>query len=306
MWILYTALYGVLIGFYTVLRKKASDKSSIIFMIALSSTVGFLLVLWISPEAFATDFRGVLLFLLKSIIVFTAWIFELIALRHYFMSSLQPINSIKVFMSFIISLLIFNEPVIWWKFSGVLIIFIGLIFLNQFDKRQLKKQSSLNQDLQISSGQKTEFDKLKKKRLIAIIFFILSCCLNETSGILDKVFMDSYTPMQMQFWFMFFIAMFAWLAFLALCIKNKKMLASKRDWGNWLIYFCGIILVVADRLLFTALTDPNVLVSCVSILKQLSTIVAVVFGGLLFKEKNLKYKLVFLAFILIGIVIVLI
>ena len=81
---------------------------------------------------------------------------------------------------------------------------------------------------------------------------------------------------------------------------------TKKDWKNWLIYLSGAILIIADRLLFIALTDPNVLVSGVSILKQLSTVISVIFGGILYKEPNHKYKIVFLVFILVGIVIVLV
>ena len=39
-------------------------------------------------------------------------------------------------------------------------------------------------------------------------------------------------------------------------------------------------------------------------LKELSTIMIVIYGAMLFKEPNLKKKLIYLAFILIGIIIV--
>ena len=306
MWILLTAIYGILIGIYSVTRKKASDQSSIIFMIALSSTFGFLLISWTAPEAFATDWQGVLLFLLKALIVFMAWIFELIAFKNYYMSSLKPISAIRVVISFVVSLIIFNEPVIWWKFFGVVVIFVGLLLLNYFDRKQLKNILVNKEQCFNRLEQKRENDNLNRKRILAIIFFILSCCLNVISGILDKLFLDSYTPSQMQFWFIFFIAVLGWIAFFVLCIKNKKILITKKDWKNWLIYLSGAILIIADRLLFIALTDPNVLVSGVSILKQLSTVISVIFGGILYKEPNLKYKIVFVVFILVGIVIVLV
>ena len=268
-----------MIGFYIVLRQKASDRSPILFVIALSCSVAFLSISWSLPEAIAVDGKGIALFLLKSVIVYALWVFELLAFKNYFMSSLQPISAIRVVISFVLSLIVFSEPVIWWRFIGVAIIFCGLILLNEFDRRQLNK---------------------------AIIFFVISCVLNEISALLDKFYMDEYLPGQMQFWFLLFVSLFAWAGFLFLCLKQKKWLICKKDWGNWFIYVCGIILVVADRLLFTALTYPDVLVSGVSIIKQLTTIVTVIFGGLLYKEPNLKNKLIFLAIMLVGIVIVLI
>lgn len=305
MWILLTSIYAIIIGVYNVTRKAAADRSSIFFVLALSSSVGFAVSCFGAAEAVTCDWQGILFFLLKSVIVFAAWVFQLYAFKNYFISSLQPISAIKVLISFVASLLIFNEPVIWWKFFGVAIIFVGLILLNQFERKHMDERY-LSKTLQNTEEQRAEYEKLKKRRLLAIIFFTLSCVLNETSGILDKVFMDSYTPAQMQFFFMLFLSVLGWICVFVISIKNRKMIITKKDWGNWLIYLSGILIVVADRLLFTALTYENVLVSAVSIIKQLSTVVSVVFGGLLYKEPNLKYKLIFLAAILVGIVIVLI
>lgn len=110
----------------------------------------------------------------------------------------------------------------------------------------------------------------------------------------------------MQFWFMLFVAIIIWIYFFVLCAKKRKMQVQKNDWKNYLMYIIPFILIIADRFLFTALSQPNVLVTGVSIIKQLSTIVAVIFGGLLYKEPNLKYKLIYLAIILVGIIIVLV
>ena len=260
---------------------------------------------WSLPEAIAVDGKGIALFLLKSVIVYALWVFELLAFKNYFMSSLQPISAIRVVISFVLSLIVFSEPVIWWRFIGVAIIFCGLILLNEFDRRQLNKDLEGSANLQQEQSQLMLQTERKKRRLKAIIFFVISCVLNEISALLDKFYMDEYLPGQMQFWFLLFVSLFAWAGFLFLCLKQKKWLICKKDWGNWFIYVCGIILVIADRLLFTALTYPDVLVSGVSIIKQLTTIVTVIFGGLLYKEPNLKYKLIFLAIMLVGIVIVL-
>ena len=118
--------------------------------------------------------------------------------------------------------------------------------------------------------------------------------------------MRSISTNQMQFWFMFFVSVIIWVAFFILCLKEKRMLVGKADWKNWTMYVFPVILIVADRFLFTALSQPDVLVSGVAIIKQLSTVVSVIFGGLLYKEPKLQYKLIYLAFILVGIVIVVI
>ena len=84
MWILLSVIYGLMIGFYNVLRQKASDRSPILFVIALTCSVAFLAISWSVPEAIAVGGKGVALFLLKSVIVFSLWVFELLAFKNYF------------------------------------------------------------------------------------------------------------------------------------------------------------------------------------------------------------------------------
>lgn len=336
MWILFTAIYGFLIGFFTVLRKKASEKTHILFVLAFSSTAGFILVSWCAGEAFALGYTNILLILAKSFLVSLIWIFELVALKNYYISSLQPISVIKVILGFFLGLLIFHEPIIWWRFIGVAIILVGLLLLNQFDKKTHKNQilqrnrtliqnSASLSKIQIkfkmlqvgdlSQQKDVEFvnsfypiidSRLNRNRVKAIIFFIISCCLSETSAILDKLIIDQVSTNQMQFWFMLFISILIWIYFLILCLKQRKILINKSDFKNWAMFLVPFIHIMADRFLFSALAQPDVLVSGVSIIKQLSTVVAVVFGGLLYKEPKLLTKLIFLAIILVGIVIVLI
>lgn len=144
MWILFATIYALLIGFYTVLRKKASQKTNLLFVLAVSSSIGFLLVSWSAAEAVTLSWQYILFIFGKSIIVSQAWVFELIALKNYYISSLQPISAIKVVIAFIANMLIFNEQVVWWKFIGVVIIFAGLITLNQYDRKTLKNANNFN------------------------------------------------------------------------------------------------------------------------------------------------------------------
>ena len=142
--------------------------------------------------------------------------------------------------------------------------------------------------------------QLKRNRITAITLFLLSCILSETSAILDKFILNNISPNQMQFWFMMLVSIILWICFFAACIKNKNRLVSKSDFKNFYIYLIAFILIIADRFLFTALSQPDVLVSGVSVIKQISIIVSVVFGGIWFKEPKLKNKLAFLAIILAG------
>ena len=79
---MFATIYALLIGFYTVLRKKASQKTNLLFVLAVSSSIGFLLVSWSAAEAVTLSWQYILFIFGKSIIVSQAWVFELIALKN--------------------------------------------------------------------------------------------------------------------------------------------------------------------------------------------------------------------------------
>lgn len=102
MWILYASIYATIIGFFSVFKKKATAKTNTLFVLAFHSTLGFLLLSWTAFfDAFKISSQSFLFLLLKSFIVAFMWIFELIALKKYYISSLQPISSIKVVIGFV-------------------------------------------------------------------------------------------------------------------------------------------------------------------------------------------------------------
>ncbi len=343
MWITCMVIYATIIGFFAVLRKKASEQSHVLFVVAMYSTIGFLLISWTAGQAIEVSSGELCLILLKSFIIALSWMFELVALKNYMISSLQPISAIKVIIGFFASTIIFHEANSWWRYIGVAIVFIGLILLNRYDamaekkkiKQELSKSSEFshsnsfindatlgNKDAiivksEIPKTYQSEYYKTislleeakrytRRKRILAIVCFVVSCVLSETSGILDRFIIVQVTTSQMQFWFMLFVSVLSWIFLLFVSIKNKQIPIKKSDWKNIYIYITGAILVLGDRFLFTALTDPNVLVSGVSILKQLSTVISVIVGALIFKEPNLKRKIVYLIVILTGIIIILI
>ena len=290
MWILYICIYAFLIGFFTIYRKKAVQISNVHFTLALSSIIGFLLIAWKYAEAVTLSWQYVLLILLKSTIISASWTFELLAIKEAYLSVLQPISAIKVVFGFFAGMLIFNESTTWTQFIGVFVVGIGIYLLRNNDKNNLFLQR--------------KGENRKKERKI-LTCFILSCLFSETSAIIDKFTLQTITSTQMQWWFMLFCSIILTIVFAVYCFKNKKFMATKRDWQNIYIYAFAIILIVADQFLFRGLMDPHSKASIVSILKQISLIVSVVFGALIFKEKGLKNRLFYIAIILIGIVIIL-
>lgn len=290
MWILYICLYGFLIGFFNVYKKQAVKDSSVLSVLTIYTVTGFLLISWKAAEAFTLSYEYILLILLKSAIIVTSWNLELNAIKDYYISILQPLSAIRVVIAFCASILIFSEPSSWMQFVGILIVGIGIALLNN-DK---------NKNLFIT--RKVGYKKLNK----VVIFFLISCILSETSAIFDKFALQNITQNQMQWWFMFFDSIFLILITVVVSLIKKKPVITKSDFMNIYAYAVGLILIVADNLLFTGLMDPASKASIAAVLKQITLVVTVLFGGLMFKEPNLKERLYVLAIILCGIIIILI
>ena len=289
MWVFYTIIYAVIIGIFSVFRKKAVENTNIFFSLALSSTFGFLLICWNYSEAVALNWQYILLILLKSFIVAFAWYFEVLSFKKYYLSSLQPLSAIEVVLSFFVSMFVFSEAVAWWQFIGVFVVVLGLFLLNKND---------------VKDDQKNNISK--KYRYQCIMYFVLACIFYASSSLVDRYVMFTATSNQNQYWFMLFVSGFLWLFLLIECLAKKKVLVHKNDFNNTFIYLIGVMLIIADQFYFKALADPSSLLSVISIIRQLSTVVAVIFGAFYFKEPNLKNKLVYLAIIMCGIIIILI
>ena len=221
MWILYASIYATIIGFFSVFKKKATAKTNTLFVLAFHSTLGFLLLSWTAFfDAFKISSQSFLFLLLKSFIVAFMWIFELIALKKYYISSLQPISSIKVVIGFVAGIIIFSEPFVWWKCIGVAIIFVGLVMLNFYDAKHIVQFESSKSNFENMNASTHDEQQLKRNRITAITLFLLSCILSEISAILDKFILNNNSPNQMQFWFMMLVSIILWICFF--CRLHKK------------------------------------------------------------------------------------
>lgn len=129
--------------------------------------------------------------------------------------------------------------------------------------------------------------------------------LGASSGLYDKFLIQSLhlNPQTLQFWFCFYTV----LLLLVILSITWFPFAEKRKaftW-RWSIPMVGILLLAADYFYFKALQDPEALIMLLSAIKRSQILIAVVVGGLIFKEKNKRKKLVPLVGIMCGVFLIL-
>ena len=104
---------------------------------------------------------------------------------------------------------------------------------------------------------------------------------------------------QLQFWFMLFsVAIYG-----VIILIRREKISIKSIKTNYWIPIMSLSLILGDRLLFEANANPESQVTIMTIIKQSSVIVTVMTGWLVFKEKNILYKIMCASIVLAGIFI---
>ena len=93
-------------------------------------------------------------------------------------------------------------------------------------------------------------------------------------------------------------------AFYALYLMARKI---RLDWKNILkngwIWLMAILFVIGDRALFMANGMADSRVTVMTLIKQSSCIMAILGGWLIFKERNIGYKLICAGVVIAGILL---
>lgn len=216
---------------------------------------------------------------IKSAIMASSWILAYQALKHLPITIVTPIRSAGPFFTFIGAILIYQEQPNFLQWIGFFLIIFSVILYSRI-------------------GKKEGINFKRNKWIFAIIG---ATFLGASSGLYDKFLIQNLKlyPQTLQFWFCFYtvlilllILSITWFPF-----KEKRKAFKFR----WTIVAVGVLLVGADYFYFKALQDPDALIMLLSAIKRSQIIISVVVGGLIFKEKNKRKKLVPLIGIMIGV-----
>lgn len=275
LWIILVLLYGILKGIRDVIKKKALEKSTVMEVLFFYTVIAFIMVLPTAPEAVSLDkvYIGIIAF--KSLLVFSAWVLGFKALSKLPVSFYGVMDLSGVLFSIVMSSWFLSEVLKINQYIGLAVVMAGLLLVNY------------------NKGSKGEIQP--KYVVIALI----SCILNASSGILDKVLMQHMTSSQLQFWFMALMVVFY---FIYIVITKEKV-----NWkcikNNLWIVLMSVLFVIGDKALFVANSIPGSSVSVMTILKQSACFVTIIGGRLVFKEKNIMFRMICAVIVVVGIFI---
>lgn len=276
LWILFIIIYALLKGSREGMKKAALKQSSSNEILFFYTLVGLILVLPFSRAAFTLSPVFIFYAFIKALVVCTAWIFAFSALKNMSVSLYGIMDLSRMIFSTALGVFVLGEAFTLKKAIGVTLVISGLLLVN------LKKSTT-------SRGM----------TLPVLAAALINCFLNAVSGTMDKILMQHMESSQLQFWFMFFMTL---IYGVVLLIRREKISVKCLKTNFW-IPLMSISLIVGDKLLFEANASPLSEVTLMTVIKQSSVLVTVLTGWLVFKEKNILYKLMCTGIVLCGIFI---
>lgn len=307
MWLALAFVSAALLGLYDTSKKAALKDNSVLpvlFFNTLFSTIIFSPFIidsiagggWFAGTAFdSSPFAGHpetsgtgegsvvhahLLIIIKAFIVLTSWIFGYFGIKHLPITIVGPINATRPVLVLIGAMLIFGERLNAFQWTGVILSMVSLYLLS-------------------ISSKKEQVDFVHNRW---IWFVAAAAVIGAVSGLYDKYIMQQLSPMFVQGWYNFYQFIMMGIVILILWLPNRRT-TTPFHW-SWAIPLISIFISAADFAYFTALNQPDSMISVVSLVRRSSVIISFMCGAVLFKEKNLKAKALDLAFILIGMVFI--
>jgi len=223
------------------------------------------------PELYAH-----LMVVLKAFIVLSSWICGYFGLKHLPLTIVGPINATRPVIVLVGAMLIFGERLNVYQWIGVLISLSSIFLMSR-------------------AGKKENID-FKSNRWIWCV--ASATLMGAVSGLYDKHIMKSLNPMFVQSWFNFYQKIIM-AVICGLMWYPRRSQTTPFRW-SWAIPLISIFICIGDFAYFTSLNDPDSMISVVSLVRRSSVIISFICGVVIFKERNIKAKLLDLALLLAG------
>ena len=287
---------ATLLGFYDTSKNAALKDNAVLpvlFLNTLFSTLLFSPFIldgmtghgWFEGTSFDTaadagNLKAHLLVIVKAIIVLTSWIAGYFGIKHIPITIVGPINATRPVMVLVGAMLFFGERLNLCQWIGVLLSILSIFLMSR-------------------SSKKENIDFVRNKWMWCVA---IGTIMGAVSGLYDKFIMTQLSPIFVQSWFNLyqFIMMFIILMLVWYPTRTKT---TKFHW-SWAIPLIALFVAAADFSYFNALSMPESMISVVSLIRRGSVLISFACGVIIFKERNLKAKILDLLLILIGMIFV--
>ena len=311
MWLILAFVSATFLGFYDTSKKASLKDNAVLPVLLINTALSTLIFLpflveniigsgWFAGSTFDTApypiqdevpdsgailgdqplLRAHLLVVLKAFIVLSSWIFGYFGLKHLPLTLVGPINAIRPVLVLVGATLIFGERLNAYQWAGVLTTILSIYVMSR-------------------AGKKENID-FKSNRWVWCV--AAATILGAVSGLYDKFVMRQLGPMFVQSWFNLYQMIIMVIICAILWYPNRHRTTPFR-W-SWAIPLISIFICIADFAYYTSLSNPDSMISVVSLVRRSSVIVSFICGALIFRERNLRAKALDLVLILLGMALI--
>lgn len=293
MWIYFGLTAALFLSFNAICRKRSVKGNALFPVLLASNGVSTLLIAPIFVLSFLQPeyMNNLGLYIpnisiqdhfyigIKSLIMTGSWVLTFYALKHLPVTIVTPIRSAGPFFTFLGAIIIYRENPTGLQWIGFFLIIISMLAYSRIGKKE----------------------GIIFKSNKAVFAIIGATFLGACSGLYDKFLFQyqQYGVVTVQWWFFFYVTIFMSLLVYFVYLPKKQEM-GKFTW-HWSIVAIGVFIVLADYFYFRGLQDPEVLIMLMSAIKRSQILFTVLIGGLIFKEKNKKLKLIPLFGVILGV-----
>ncbi|HBJ77003.1 MAG TPA: EamA family transporter [Porphyromonadaceae bacterium] len=292
MWLLLAFASAFFLGLYDTSKKLSVRENAVIPVLFLSTffsciiTSSILFLPCILPEyvvgsAFEVhqeSFYTHGLIFIKSIIVSSSWILNYIAMKHLPITITSPISATRPMITLVGAFCIFGERLNLYQWIGVLCSVFSLYLLS-------------------IAGRKEGIEFRHSKW---VVYMVLATIIGAISALYDKFLLSKLSSISVQVYNNIYQVLIMGGILFFLWYPHRRE-STSFSW-RWSILFISVFITIADALYYYALTFEGSMISIVSVIRRGSVLVSFLFGVFLFRERNLKMKILDLLFLVIGMI----
>lgn len=297
MWLYLGLLAAFFLSFYNLCKKLSVQNNAVIPVLWLTSLFGFLSIVpvyilsivnptlintygIVIPEIGMIDH---LYIVVKSTTLSASWLLGFYALKHLPITIVSPIRASGPFFTVIGALLFFGESPTLIQWGGFFLIIFSMILYSNVGKK--------------------EGIIFKSNKWIYAV--AVATLLGTASGLYDKFLIQyrGYNAPTVQMWCSVYVLIIVGIFLLLYWMPQRKK-GTVFQW-RWSIPLVGVLLTASDFFYFRALQDPDALVMLLSAIKRSQILITVLVGGVIFREKNKRKKLLPLMGVLAGVAMIL-
>jgi len=292
-WLLLSIASAFLLGLYDYFKKVALQGNAVMPVLFGAVAAGALIwlpfVIWsaLAPQSLPAEFFHVTglpwrvhaLLFAKAALVGASWLFGYYGLESLPLSIASPIRATAPLWTILMAIGFMGETPNARQWAGMAVILVSFFAFTAVGRRE---------------GFRFEANK-------SILLIVLATLLGAASALYDKHLLQRETiaPGAVQAWFSIYTAL---LMIPPMLLWLGKCDRSAFHW-RWTIPVIGITLLLADILYFTAIAQPDAMISLISPVRRTSVAVSFLLGIVLLRETRVLAKSLCVAGILTGVLL---